>query len=306
MKIGIITNPRALGLTHDLSLGERLQGRLGAMGAVIATHSLGEIEHALKNFRESGCEIIGICGGDGTTLAVITASLRVWNGCGLPAFAILRGGTANTVAKNFGLRGRPETLTERLIRAVKNGGVRTVEHELLCVNDHAGFIFGAGMSARFMDAYYSGLMVGLPWAAVLAARVILSGISGGDFARELFAPILADVHIDGERVSPDRFTLMVAATVPDAGLSVRVAYRAGTALRNQFHFVASGMSAGQLAAQAHRVFGGQALVGEPHIDRLAQQVEIDFVDAQFYVIDGELHRAQKITLAAGPRIRLVA
>lgn len=301
--IGIVTNPKALGITHDPALPDRLQSLVGAGGRVVATHTLADLERELRGFRDAGARMVGICGGDGTNLAVLTAATRVWDGAPMPPFAILRGGTANTVAKNFGLRGRPEVVLQRLLAGMRDGTARTIEHDVVRVNGDTGFMFGALMSARFMDAYYGGPMTGMPWAAVLTARVMGSTLFGGPFARDLFAPADADVVVDGERAPFRAFTLIVAATIPNVGLGIRVAWRA-RAEAGRFHFVGTGLSAARLVAQAPRVFGGRPLRGATHLDTLARSVQISFAETQTYVLDGDLYRTREVAIEAGRRVRL--
>ena len=79
----------------------------------------------------------------------------------LPAFAILRGGTVNTIAQNLDIHGKPEEILDAPGRRVANGGVPTVGQDLLEVNGLYGFLFASPMGARFLEAYYGGIHPGV-------------------------------------------------------------------------------------------------------------------------------------------------
>jgi hypothetical protein len=85
---------------------------------------------------------------------------------------------------------------------------------------------------------------------------------------------------------------------------VKVTYRGGTEA-GRFHFIASGLAAGQLIVQARRVLAGTGLQGEPHTDVLAERVTLRFAEPQTYTVDGDLFRGGEIELAAGPRVEVI-
>jgi diacylglycerol kinase family enzyme len=223
----------------------------------------------------------------------------------LPQFGILRGGTVNTVAENLHLKGHPEEILGRLVEHYRKR--RPIPHQkvdLLEVNGMCGFLFGAAMPGRFFEAYYGGPTTGAAWAAVLATRTLVSGITRGRFARWLFEPVYAELTVDGKVLDTHHFTLLVAATLRSVGFGVKVTYRAGTAA-GRFHLVASSLPAGRLVTQARRVFLGQPLRGQPHADVLAARATVRFASPQTYTLDGDLFRADRIELACGPRLTIL-
>lgn len=302
--IGIIANPRAQQLARDPTIVERMALLLGPQDRLLLPTTLDELTSNLQQLREAGCALIGMCGGDGTASAVLTAANTIWRDAPLPRFAFLRGGTGNTVAKNLGIHGSPDQLFEKLVKALHRGQDRTVEQDTLRVNGAVGFLFGAAMGARFIESYYRGPATGLTWAALLAARAIGSALVRGPFARELFAPTRATLSIDGGASSQGDFTLLLASTVSDFGLSLHAGYRAG-ARPGYFHFIASSLSAPRIAAQLPRVLRGKRLHGDPHIDVSTQRVSISFSTEQPYVFDGDLRRSQAVTVEIGPQIRVM-
>ena len=223
----------------------------------------------------------------------------------LPKVAILRGGTVNTVAHNIGLKGQPDEILARVVDYYRGG--QEIPHsdlDLLEVNGMYGFLFGACMPGRFFEAYYGGPTTGATWASVLAMRTVASGIMRGPFAKWMFSPIPAQITIDGRTLEAREFTLLVAATVQNVGIGVRVPYRAGT-VPGRFHIIASSLPMMNLIGQFARVFGGRPLRGEPHTDALARKADIKFDEMQTYTLDGDLFRAERMSLAAGPRVSIL-
>lgn len=302
MKLAVILNPNALGVRRAPGLGDRLR-RVAGGAEIVATRTPGELAAAARRFADDGVELVATCGGDGTNLSTLTELVRAYGRQRLPAFAILRGGTVNTIAANLGIRGRPEELLGRIVAAARNGGVPSVGQDLIEVNGQYGFLFASLMGARFLEAYYGGLHPGVASAALLTARTMVSSLVQGRTARWLFSPAEVALTVDGEELPPEAYRLLVASTVPDVGMGFRVPWRAGRE-PGRFHLVASGLSTTSMALQLGRVFGGRPLHGTPHLDRLAARVDIRFGAPQSYTLDGDLFRASEVSLATGPRLQI--
>jgi diacylglycerol kinase family enzyme len=298
--IGVVINPNALGVRRRRGLRGRLEALVGRRGEVVQTQTPAELSSVLAGFR--GAKLLAICGGDGTNLATITELVRGW-GAPLPTIAILRGGTVNTIAQNLGIHGEPDEILARVLGFLDRGEeVPSRGQDLLAVNGLYGFLFASLMGARFLEAYYGGVRPGPVWAAALAARTIASSLWKGPFSRWLFAPVDLDLEVDGRR--PDgvmRPRLLVASTVPDVGIGMRVAWQAGMQ-PGRFHLVATELSTTQMALQVHRVIGGRPLEGGPHLDVLAQRARIHFHAPEAYTLDGELFRETDVEISVGPRL----
>src|SRR5262245_7524841 len=113
--IGVIVNPNALGVRRRRGLRERLTALAGRHAEVIETRTPAELRVAIERFRAAGKRVLATCGGDGTNLSTITETVRAWGEESLPTFAILRGGTVNTIAENLGIHGEPDAIFERLV-----------------------------------------------------------------------------------------------------------------------------------------------------------------------------------------------
>jgi diacylglycerol kinase family enzyme len=174
--------------------------------------------------------------------------------------------------------------------------------DLLSVNGLYGFLFASLMGARFLEAYYGGPSPGPAWAGLLAARTIASSLVKGRFSQWLFSPVELTLEVDGKR--PDHITrprLLLASTVPDVGIGMKVTWQAGRQ-PGRFHLVATELSTTRMALQVHKVLTGRPLSGGPHLDVLAQRATIEFAQPQTYTLDGDLFRETRVEIAVGPRL----
>jgi diacylglycerol kinase family enzyme len=305
MKLAVVLNPHALGVRRSPGLVDRLRRVADGAGQVVITRTPRELAEAARRFAGDGVDVVAACGGDGTNLSTVTELVRAYGAARLPAFAILRGGTVNTIAQNLGIRGRPEEILGRLVAAARNGGVPTVGQDLLEVNGLYGFLFASLMGARFLEAYYGGIHPGVLSATMLTARTVVSSFVQGRMARWLFSPAEVALTVDGEPLGSESYRLLVASTVPDVGMGFRVPWQAGRE-PGRFHLVASGLSTTSMALQLPRVFAGKPLAGAPHLDRLAARVHVRFAAPQTYTLDGDLFRATDVELVTGPRLSIAA
>lgn len=303
--IGVIVNPNALGVRREPGLARRLEQIVGGHGEVIETRSTAELEGATRRLADRGVEIVATCGGDGTNLHTLSELVRYHGASRLPTIAILRGGTVNTIAENLRIKGRPTEILERLVAAVRAGELPTVGQDLLQVDERYGFLFAALMGARFLQAYYDGPASGRwgpAWAGFLAARVAASSLVTGRLSRQLFAPTEVALELDGRpNGAVPRPRLLLASTVPDVGIGMKVAWQAGRQ-PNRFHLVASGLSTVSMALQLHKVLAGRPLDGGPHLDVLAQTARVRFAADEPFTLDGELFSGREVELRVGPRI----
>ena len=125
------------------------------------------------DFFEQACGMLGIelvasAGGDGTNHQTISGLVHTYGDAKLPYFAMLRGGTMNTVANSFGIpRHRPETLLSLYQQAYARRSIRPmrfVERNVLRVADHCGFIFGTALAVRMGLGFVPIRKPGkLPW-----------------------------------------------------------------------------------------------------------------------------------------------
>lgn len=318
--IGLIVNPHAR-RGRDPDLPDRLRQVIRQAGAegrtrLVVTRDLAALQEAVASFAADGVPLVATCGGDGTTMAVVTELVRAYGPQHLPSLLLLRGGSVNTIARNLQIRGRPERLLARALQRLRAPADLALwpgwPQDLLRVRDRLqgrdgperfGCLLAAAMGARFLELHLASPRQSLAEAVALTLRTVASTLvpGGGALARRLFAETEARLWIEGEPVPQDRFRLLLAATVPDVGLGMRVAWQAGR-VPGRLHVVASGLAIGSMARQLGRVRRGEPLDGAPHVDRLAASVRVRFVQPQPYTLDGDLFRAEEIEVEVGPRL----
>lgn len=330
--IGIIVNPRAR-RGKDPGLPGRLEQVIRAHRAedrceLVVTPDLSALCEAAAGFARRGVTLVGTCGGDGTTMAVLTALHQAYGAYGarLPRLFILRGGTVNTVARNLHLRGSPERVLDQVLAACAGprgeAGLPVWEQDLVRVRsrrdagpradgawdeEHHGCLFAAAMGARFLQTYYALPRQGIGWATMLVLRTVGSTAVGGALARRLFAETEARLEVDGEELPAGGFRLFLAATVADVGLGMRVTWQAGRS-PGRFHMVASRLPLSAMARQLPRVLSGAPLSSPEeavHVDRLACALRLRFPAPQPYTLDGDLFTASEVAVDIGPRLQVV-
>ncbi len=300
----VLVNPRARGARRDAGLVGRLRGLAGNTAEVVTVDDPATIAARLADERVS---LVALCGGDGTARASLTALELAYRARGLllPRVALLRGGTINTVATNLGIRGTPEALLSRLVARLRaDAPLPMARHTLLRVNDSLGFLFAAALGARFLERYYAHPDPGPARALRLAIGVALSALVSGRDARALFAPARIGVTADGESRTIETARLVVASTVPDVGVGMRIAPRAQD-LPGCFQLVVSGLSSLEMALGIPAVQAGRALAGAAHLDRVCRAATLEMERDEPYTLDGDLFRARTITLAAAGPVWLV-
>lgn len=252
-------------------------------------------------------EIVVFAGGDGSYMAGATAFARA--GKELPAIALAPGGTVSTVARNWGLRGDRVAFAERLLDAVARGTAHETRRPTLRVKDgsaeRVGFIFGAGLVARFFEVYADAGAPGYAGAARIVARIFAGSFAGGELARRVLDPQPCALAIDGAPAPFDRVSLVAASVVRDLGLHMHLLYRAAER-EDRFHVVATPLGPRELGPQMPRVLAGRPLAGA-RVDELAASVTLRFPEGTgAYVLDGELLRSDALEVSAGPVLRVLS
>ncbi len=283
-----------------------------ARARIHETRSLADLTAAVGRIEASGTDCVLLAGGDGSYLAGTTALFHAF-GSALPTIGFLPGGTVCTVARNWGLRGGHAAYAGRLVRAALAGRAVVTRRPTLRVQDdrggdRVGFIFGAGLVARFFDAYYEAPTQGYAAAAALVARVFAGAFTSGSLARRVLTPGPAKLLVNGQEQAPTAWSLIAASVVRDLGLHMLLLYRAPAATDGPpvFQVVASPLSPRRLSPQVGRVLLGRPLRGEGHVDALARELRVELTGhsgASTYVLDGDRIAAGTVTVTPGPVLR---
>ncbi|HEY6459188.1 MAG TPA: diacylglycerol kinase family protein [Polyangiaceae bacterium] len=309
MNVDLILNRRARHLGEGSPLRDLLGAEARRAGArVHETSSLAELDDVARDLAARGTDAVILAGGDGSCMGGLSALARVWRGP-LPPVVLAPGGTVATIARNLGIRGDAKGWARRAVAAAFRPEAPVLAHATLHATDDAGgdrvgFIFGAGLVARFFDEYYGAKDPGLASAASLAARVFAGSIAGSSLARRVLSPVASALEVDGVAQASPAWSLVLASVLRDVGLHVRATYRAGE-LPGQFHVVASGLPPRGLAREFHRVLTGRPMRGEPRVDALAASLRVRFDEECSYVLDGDVVRARDVRLAPGPTVRFL-
>jgi diacylglycerol kinase family enzyme len=296
------------------------EGAARASAPIHETHSLEELDAAARAMAERRVETVVLAGGDGSTMAGVTALARAFASAGaaMPAVALAPGGTVGTVARNFGVRGGSQAWVARVLLAATSGDARVTRTPTLRVRDagapRTGFIFGAGLVAGFFGVYEASPRRGMAAAAGIVSRVFAGSIAarlgarGGGLAglaHEVLEPTPCVLTVDGVAVSGNAWSLVIASVVRDLGLHMRPTYRAGES-PDRFHVVASGLPPAELGPQMPRVLAGRPLRGDPRVDALVRTLTLHFGDTERpYVLDGDVLRARRVDVEAGPEVRVI-
>jgi diacylglycerol kinase (ATP) len=263
------------------------------------------LDELTLSFRKRGVSLVALGGSDGARHRALTALATAFAGAQLPELAILpdRGGL---LADNLGLGGDPRTLLATVIEGHHAGArLEVAEVDTIAVEGRIGFTFGAGMAVGFVEelgrrrARSSGAIA---WEL---GKLLVSAAAGGEAARRLYERRRTRVEADGEAWPTDRFSVLLAGTLPALPLGLRPLHRAGE-LPRTFHLVGLATTPAALPAEVGRLALGRQLSAQRTIDSVAREAVLTSDRPFRYVLDGVAYEAGEVLrLAVGPRLRIV-
>jgi diacylglycerol kinase (ATP) len=312
VKIGLIVNPRSRKNARDPGAAARLEAQLGSAGMLRQTRTRDEVTTIAREFRDAGVDVLALAGGDGTTHVTLTGFLREYGETRLPAIALLRGGTMNTVANSIGVpRGNPESLLARLLRMRERGmaPAATERHAILLgdgVREHAGFLFGAGVVHGFLAEYYRGGQPSPLVAVQTLVRGVASAAIGGETIRRMARPFRGSVVVDGDTWPCRDYLTVTGGAVDQIGLGFRPFPRASER-PGSFQLLGIHASPFGFSLELPQVFRGRPLSPDTAYDALTAHARLEPVDSPLaYMIDGDLHSCDgPLDVRSGPAIRLL-
>jgi diacylglycerol kinase (ATP) len=328
--IGVILNPKSRRNLRDPGARERLARCVGDRGVVREARSLDELSVIAAEYRKRGIDILAISGGDGTNTVTLTGFIAEYGDEPLPALALLRGGTMNTVASSIGVgRGSPEDLLARVVAHAEGRAsppLATVQRTLLRITPLGaegsapptyGFLFGTGVVQGFLAEYYAGEPSTLGAMRTLA-RGIGSALIGGEMIRRMAKPFHGSVTLQAERGGapqetggdakpdigpdvqwPERDYLAVAAgTVAHIGLQFAPFYRFDEGeSRRTFHALGIYATAAQFVGELPRVWRGVPMREGRAFESVTARMIVrngrssEPLAPLRYTVDGDLHEA---------------
>lgn len=313
LRIGVILNPRSRYLRrHPAAIG-RLHTQLGERGLVAESKDLEHVVRVAEDFKAEGIDIVAIAGGDGTAGITIGAFQQVY-GDELPAFAMLRGGTMNTVSNALHLpRGSPEKNLARLLSRTADGTIPTtaLRSTLKAGPPGAGrigFLFGTGVFQSFLREYYRRGHDD-PSAATAAETIgfmAASALVQGPLIKKLAAPDTLALEVDGRVFSDDRYLAVTAGTVEQVGLGFSPFFLADR-FRGAFHFLALTGLPSRVVRDLPKVWLGLPVKAENGINLVAKRAVLTSPNGPIdYMVDGDLYTApHELIVETGPYVRIV-
>jgi diacylglycerol kinase family enzyme len=307
--IGVVNNPNSKKNIQHPQRMHKLGYILGEKGSARMTQSMDELEDCLEEFHDRKIDILAVNGGDGSLHITMTKLIELYgkNGTQLPMLAILRGGTLNTVARSFKIKGRPEhTLYNIADRYGEGLPLNTQQANLLKVNDRYSFLFGNGLIANFMHTYYTG---GKP-SPFLGVKTLFRGLgsaaAGTQLTKDWFKKVEAKVWVEGEELPLNRFTSILAATIPDIGVGFKPFFRAFERL-DSFHVLFYTCTPGQFAAELPNIYMGRPNRPRMGMEMLAKRIVVEASEPFHYTQDGDMYvcRDGRMEISIGPRITVV-
>jgi diacylglycerol kinase family enzyme len=308
--IGIVTNPHSRRNKSRPALAKRLAEALGGDGEVVSTATLAELRSTAERFKAADIDVLGVNGGDGTNAVTLSAFAEVYGDTPLPRIALLRGGTNNFVAGAIGVHGGPERIVRKIVVGRRMGTLVTTERDLLGVRCdggplRCGFIFGAGLAANFMQAYYDTGRATAANAALTFARAVGSAVVQGPFIQSITRPADAEVRLDGESWAPRSWLGIFAGTVHQIGFGFTPFPRC----REQpgfFHAVGITANVRRVALQLPAIWLGRPWNKPVALDAVARRVELLPQGPVRCMLDGDLETArQRVELTTGPSLSII-
>ncbi len=309
--IGLVLNPRAKRHQNDPGQAARLARQLEGVGVVRTARTLEELNEVAQELKKLQVDLVAVAGGDGTNHVTISGLVQAYGDARLPYFALLRGGTMNTVANSFGIpRRRPETLVAMYKRAYVRHGLqpmRFVESQVLRVAERYGFIFGTGAIYGFIAEYSSRAERSAGWAARVLSTAIASSLVGGEAIQRVAQRWEGAVRFADGTAFPERDYLSIgASTCSQIGLGFKPFYRSGQ-LPGHIHVLGIHTTPGAFIRGLPRVWQGLSLGGEHTYEKLCKIAVLESrTDKVLYALDGDIYEhAGPLEVACGPQIRIV-
>lgn len=309
-EIGIIVNPKAKGVNKIKTLSAQFEHIIKDRGIVVTTETEAQLYKTVQEFKLRKLKIIGIAGGDGTIMRVLSTIREVYNNEPFPLIALLKGGTINIVAHNLGIEGDPVSILERVLRLYNRYITRGVEipiryqKTMLINNKYVCTLFGTGMGGAYFEEYYKGTKPGPIKAALVLGRFFVAGVLRTPYGRQMLGGVRSKIIVDGRKLPYTKYPIITASTLKSLPLGLKIYYRADS-VPDTFHFIATHEDYTQIAIQLPRVLLGKPIMGEKHYDFVCKHVEIKFDEPFPWVIEGDVFYDPVITIKIGPLFKVV-
>ncbi len=270
------------------------------------THSLEELDAAVRAFRNEGVGVVAVLGGDGSLHHLVDAVLRYYPASEAPPLLALAGGTMNGLARALGTGGSPEGVLRAAAAALAGPAPPVRARHLLRVVDardgccRHGFSFATGLVYRAFEDYYRAPAPGLMDAVRASLLPLRAALVGGPF----YAGVHLDVRSENAPWLPEPPHTLLASVV-DRPLLWFEPFGAPLGDAAAFHLAATSMRPREIAPRLWSIFRGRCRHPRLRIDRSQDATVRGNIG---YLIDGDLYSGGgtvDVRLTVGPRLRFL-
>ena len=339
MEIGVITNPNSRKNRNRPDRAERLQRIVGTMGEVHQTSSLESIKPVLRDFLRKRARYWVADGGDGALHWMLRMGMEVLQedefageSVTLPMTLPTKGGTIDFVANNVGIQGDAEGILAALRTGLEDGvmieetEVDSMSIDGIQLEDGVevpfrtyGFASAAGgVGQRFYAKYYAdadpnprtivkvvaNTMMSMPIALSPLGRLPLGSLA--TYAKEMFAPTLCKITLDGMVLPSTKFTgVHVASMSINLGNVLRFFGKADQP--GLMNAIVGTPTPWGIIRNLPRMARGQEMRGRDVLDRPCREMIIEATSDELLepIIDGEYYRnVKRLVYRVGPRVRI--
>jgi diacylglycerol kinase family enzyme len=305
--ISVIHNPNAKQNRKKPERAHRLAEILEGVGTLHETRSIEAVHGVARQCMETGCKVVGVNGGDGSLQMAMTIFADIYKENPLPSFVVMRGGTMNTVANGLGIKGTPESILRKVVKGLTGKGPLTrMKNQVLCANGHLGFMSGAAVVVKFLDAYYGAPSQGPVQAVKMGFQIAGSTLAGTDYSREMFKPERLMVEVDGLPLPETEFSIILGCTVEDISMGCKATPRAYER-KGAFHFLACSLSPLQIVGQMPRLWAGREIThAAMHHSAPAEHVIIRSENGPVrWMLDGECRTDDRLDIKVWGDVELL-
>lgn len=304
--IGVVLNPYSKTYKKDPQRLDHMAFIIGDKASCKPTDDIDDLYRVADEFKSRAIDILAISGGDGTIHCTLTAFLKVYGEKPLPKVTFLRGGTLNTIPATLGIYGTTEELMSNLLfRYHEDKPFTEKKLRLMKVNDSYGCIFGNGVIANFMDAYYENVALNPLVAAKTLIKSVYSACTNGEFARGLFERFDAEVTVDGKTWPFANYCAVFAASIRQFGLEFNV-FHEMMRQNERFHAYGISLPPRTLVPHLKKLHDGKSTGCEHIVDAPALDMHIKLEKPMRYTIDGDmLEGTDEFRVKQGPEITVL-
>lgn len=305
--IGVILNPHSKKYKKDPQKAKKMGFIVGDKASCKKTEDLDDLKRVAEEFKSKDVHILAISGGDGTIHCTLTSFLEVYGEKPLPSIYLLRGGTVNTIASTFGVKGKPEKLlSDLLVKYHEDIPFTEKKLQLTKINNQYGCLFGMGLAHSFMSYYYRNPDPSPLIAMKTAAKVASSSLINGKTALELCRRFDAEIWVDGKKWPYQNYTNLITGSIAQVGLNFRIFHYLQQKPTGFFHTMGFSIPPRAVIPYMFRMYKGLKSNCPHLLEAPAKHMTIRLNKPLPYMIDGDMKDPLDFfEVSAGPTLNLL-